>query len=224
MRGPRQWVNMDNDYQRSVSLRASRRAERNHQHQPSKGNTHPPIYIYIYRNKNVGKNWNCLGVDADALGGFFSPGRLPQDYPMKVIWKRGFIRLVLVGGILWMMLILIVLLFHIWSCQSSLAFFSGNLISDTKMLRLLSALIICGIIHNRWYKWIICEFIVSMLMNMPHQMVNFFLSKQMVSIILFFMLSANVNYPIVQYLAPYFNRTLEVIFLSLVSYFHYEDE
>lgn len=44
---------------------------------------------------------------------------------MKIVWKRGFIRLVLVAGIAWMLLILVVLLFHVWSCQSSLAFFSG---------------------------------------------------------------------------------------------------
>ena len=62
-----------------------------------------------------------------------------------------------------------------------------------------------------------------MLMNMPHQMVNKKLSK-LVSITVFFMLSANVNYPIVQYLAPYFNITLEVTFLSLVPCFHYEGE
>lgn len=62
--------------------------------------------------------------DADAKGGLFSP-RFPQDYPMKIVWKRGFIRLVLVAGIAWMLLILVVLLFHVWSCQSSLAFFSG---------------------------------------------------------------------------------------------------
>ncbi|KAI8554928.1 hypothetical protein RHMOL_Rhmol05G0134300 [Rhododendron molle] len=43
---------------------------------------------------------------------------------MKIIWRRGFLRLVLVGGILWMFLILTVLLFHVWSCQSSLAFLS----------------------------------------------------------------------------------------------------
>lgn len=45
---------------------------------------------------------------------------------MKIIWKRGFIRLVLVGGIIWMLLILVVLLFHVWSCQSSVVFFSGT--------------------------------------------------------------------------------------------------
>jgi hypothetical protein len=45
---------------------------------------------------------------------------------MKIIWKRGFVRLVLVAGILWMLLILAVLSFHVWSCQSSSVFFSGK--------------------------------------------------------------------------------------------------
>ncbi|PSS23648.1 Circadian locomoter output cycles protein like [Actinidia chinensis var. chinensis] len=115
---------MDNDYQRSVSLRASRRAERNHQHQPSK----------------------------DALGGFFSPGRLPQDYQMKVIWKRGFMRLVLVGGILWMTLILTVLLFHIWSCQSSLAFFSAICNRDGKVYIMLDTM---GLVPKQQHRCLI---------------------------------------------------------------------
>ncbi|XP_044508895.1 probable hexosyltransferase MUCI70 isoform X2 [Mangifera indica] len=52
-------------------------------------------------------------------------GRFSQDYPMKIVWKRGFIRLVLVAGIVWMLLILFVLLIHVWSCQSSVVFFSA---------------------------------------------------------------------------------------------------
>lgn len=63
--------------------------------------------------------------DVDFEVGFFSSGRVPQDYPMKIVWKKGFIRLVLVAGILWMLLILIALFFHIWSCQSSVSFLSG---------------------------------------------------------------------------------------------------
>ena len=69
--------------------------------------------------------WSVVLLVADSEGNLFSPGRLPQDYPMKIVWKKGFIRLVLVAGILWMMLILIALLFHVWSCQSSVPFFSG---------------------------------------------------------------------------------------------------
>ncbi|KAL6997907.1 hypothetical protein U1Q18_008031 [Sarracenia purpurea var. burkii] len=79
-------------------------------------------------------------VDADAEGGLFSPVRLSQDHPMKIIWKRGFIRLVLVGGILWMLLILIVLLFHIWSCQSSLVSFSAICNKGSKLFTILDTM------------------------------------------------------------------------------------
>ncbi|MBA0591823.1 hypothetical protein Gorai_008819, partial [Gossypium raimondii] len=61
----------------------------------------------------------------DDESGLFSSMRLPQDNPTKIVWKQGFIRLVLVAGILWMLLILIVLLFHVWSCQSSISFLSA---------------------------------------------------------------------------------------------------
>lgn len=62
---------------------------------------------------------------ADVEGGFSSPEKLPSDYPMNIVWKKGFIRLFLVGGILWMLLILTASLFHVWSCRSSITFFSG---------------------------------------------------------------------------------------------------
>ncbi|XP_010555210.1 PREDICTED: uncharacterized protein LOC104824754 isoform X2 [Tarenaya hassleriana] len=88
---------MMSEFQRSLSLRLSRRGERSNEISRSKG----------------------------AEGVFFSSGRLPTDYTMKIIWKTGFIRLILVGGIVWMLLILVALLFHIWSCQSSVAFFSA---------------------------------------------------------------------------------------------------
>ncbi|XP_052191918.1 probable hexosyltransferase MUCI70 [Diospyros lotus] len=103
---------MERDFQRSASVRASRRQERNN---------------LQYRAK-------------DTEGGFFSPGRLPQDYPMKIIWKRGFIRLVLVGGILWMLLILLALLFHVWSCQSSVAFFSAICNKEGKLFFMLDTM------------------------------------------------------------------------------------
>lgn len=64
-------------------------------------------------------------VVADVEGGLFSPAKLRQDYPLKIVWKKGFVRLFLVGGILWMLLILFASLFHIWSCQSSISFLSG---------------------------------------------------------------------------------------------------
>ena len=65
-------------------------------------------------------------LNADDGGDLFSSVRLPQDNPMKVVWKQGFVRLIIVAGILWMLLILVVLLFHVWSCQSSFSFFSGT--------------------------------------------------------------------------------------------------
>lgn len=56
----------------------------------------------------------------------FIEGKLPPDYSVKITWKMGVIRLVFVAGIIWMLLILTALLFHIWSCQSSVGFFSGS--------------------------------------------------------------------------------------------------
>ncbi|KAF5751037.1 hypothetical protein HS088_TW02G00047 [Tripterygium wilfordii] len=88
---------MEGEAQRLVSFRLNRRGDRSNQTPRSK----------------------------DVEGGLFLPERLPQDYPMKINWKRGFVQLVLVAGIVWMLLILSVLLFHVWSCQSSLAFFSA---------------------------------------------------------------------------------------------------
>ncbi|XP_074275703.1 putative hexosyltransferase MUCI70 isoform X1 [Silene latifolia] len=87
---------MESDFQRAVSLRPSRRVDRD---------------ALIQRSK-------------DPEGGLFSPGRLTSEHPLKMLWKKGFIRLLLVAGVVWMLLIVFVLLFHIWSCQSSVAFFS----------------------------------------------------------------------------------------------------
>ncbi|GAB4828028.1 hypothetical protein Ancab_034915 [Ancistrocladus abbreviatus] len=88
---------MEFESQRSFSQRSSRRPENSMQYQQRK----------------------------NAEGGFLSPKRFNVDSPVKILWKRGFIRLVLVAGMIWMLLILTVLLFHIWSCQSSVAFFSA---------------------------------------------------------------------------------------------------
>jgi hypothetical protein len=83
---------------------------------------HRGSHIFLLCTRSLSRL--CFG-GADSEEGLFAPGRLPQDYPMKIVWKKGFIRLVLVAGILWMLLILIALVFHIWSCQSSVSFFSG---------------------------------------------------------------------------------------------------
>ncbi|CAN8276771.1 unnamed protein product [Cochlearia groenlandica] len=85
------------DFQRPLSVRLSRRGERSYHNAHSK----------------------------EAVAGFFSPTRLHTDYTINKIWKAGFVRLLLVGGIVWMLLILVALLFHVWSCQSSLSFFSA---------------------------------------------------------------------------------------------------
>ncbi|XP_051149215.1 probable hexosyltransferase MUCI70 [Andrographis paniculata] len=57
--------------------------------------------------------------------GLLPGGKLSQECSMRVLWKKGFIRLVLAGGIIWMLLILTALIFHILSCQSSYAFFAA---------------------------------------------------------------------------------------------------
>ncbi|XP_010275790.1 PREDICTED: uncharacterized protein LOC104610732 isoform X1 [Nelumbo nucifera] len=100
---------MDNEVQRSVSLRVNRRGDRSNQSRKTKGS-------------------------------FCSPEGMSQDYAMKVVWKRGFVRLVLVIGILWMLLILTVLLFHIWSCQSSITFFSAICNKESKVFMMLDTM------------------------------------------------------------------------------------
>ncbi|KAM7475177.1 hypothetical protein LguiB_022420 [Lonicera macranthoides] len=101
---------MENDVQRSLSLRVSRRADRNQRE------------------------------TKDTEDGLFYVERSSQDYPMKIIWKKGFIRLVLVGGIIWMLLILSALLFHAWSCQSSVSFFSALCNKDGKVFGMLNTM------------------------------------------------------------------------------------
>lgn len=94
---------MDNDAQRSVSLRASRRPDRLHS-------------------------------NLEMKDGLFD---VEKSSSIKIIWKRGFVRLLLVGGILWMLLILAVLLFHIWTCQSSLLFLSAICNKDSTVFHML---------------------------------------------------------------------------------------
>ncbi|WCJ39921.1 hypothetical protein M5689_020869 [Euphorbia peplus] len=99
---------MEGEIQRSVSMRLSRRPDR------------------TSHSKNAQTTND------------YPSGKFPNDYPIKIIWKRGFIRLVLVVGILWMMLILLVLLFHVWSCQSSNAFFSAICNKESKVYNILN--------------------------------------------------------------------------------------
>ncbi|EEF41118.1 probable hexosyltransferase MUCI70 [Ricinus communis] len=101
---------MEREIQSSISMRLSRRGDRTNQTSHSK----------------------------DGESGLFSTGKLNADYPMKIIWKRGFVRLVFVAGVLWMFLILLVLLFHVWSCQSSSAFFSAICNKESKVYYILN--------------------------------------------------------------------------------------
>ncbi|CAO2815649.1 unnamed protein product [Amaranthus hypochondriacus] len=103
---------MEASFQRSVSQRPSRRADQDAAHQKVK----------------------------DPEEGLFSPGRLSTEYPMKILWRKGFVRLFLVGGMIWMTLILFVLLVHIWSCQSSVAFFSAMCNREGKVFIMLDSM------------------------------------------------------------------------------------
>ncbi|BAT73642.1 hypothetical protein VIGAN_01115100 [Vigna angularis var. angularis] len=107
----KQESDMEGDLQRTRSLRLSRRGDRSNQI-PAK--------------------------DVDVS--LFSPGRVSQDYPMKIVWKKGFIRLVLVVGILWMLLILLALLFHIWSCQTTVSVLSAMCNRDSKVYTMLDTM------------------------------------------------------------------------------------
>ncbi|CAN1134622.1 Probable hexosyltransferase MUCI70 [Linum perenne] len=97
-----------------------------------------PRSVSSSRVTRRGERSNQISLSKDEEDGFFSSGKLPSDYPMKMVWKRGFIRLVLVAGIVWMLLILVVLLFHVWSCQSSYAFFSAICNKQSKVYNLLN--------------------------------------------------------------------------------------
>ncbi|KAI3960656.1 hypothetical protein MKX01_003830 [Papaver californicum] len=97
---------MDSEaHHRSVSLRATRRADRN--------NTQSHIL-----------------KDAES-------GPLVRTYPSKIVWKKGFIRLLLAAAIL---MLLAVLLFHVWSCQTSITFLSAICNREGKFMLVLNSL------------------------------------------------------------------------------------
>nr|XP_011458690.1 PREDICTED: uncharacterized protein LOC101293359 isoform X2 [Fragaria vesca subsp. vesca] len=87
---------MEKDSPRSVSFRTHRRGERS--------------------------GLSVLGRDVE--GGIF-PGKVAPDSAIKIVCKKGVIRLLLVGVILWVVLILLATLFHVWSCHSSISILSG---------------------------------------------------------------------------------------------------
>lgn len=114
---------METEAQRSLSLRASRRTERSGWGTRRKGQEF--------------RKWTCFNlfcslflkvatfVDAGDETDVSANGSGLHD-PLRMVWRKGFIRLVLVSAILWMLLILFALLFHLWSCHSSISFFLGN--------------------------------------------------------------------------------------------------
>ncbi|CAA6665093.1 unnamed protein product [Spirodela intermedia] len=80
-------------------------------------------------------------------GGPFSPRKLSQD-PWRMIWRRGFIRLVFVSAIIWILLMLIALLFHVWTCQSTTASPSAVCRRHTKMFLMLESIIVPKPLHR----------------------------------------------------------------------------
>uniref|UniRef100_A0A7N0U588 TOD1/MUCI70 glycosyltransferase-like domain-containing protein n=1 Tax=Kalanchoe fedtschenkoi TaxID=63787 RepID=A0A7N0U588_KALFE len=76
----------------------------------------------------------------DVEGGSGSPVKFQQVYPLRIVLKKGFVRLVLAAGTLWMLLVMVVLLFHVWSCQSSLAFFSAICNRDGRVFIILDTM------------------------------------------------------------------------------------
>ncbi|KAJ8477506.1 hypothetical protein OPV22_021233 [Ensete ventricosum] len=102
---------METEAQRSLSLRASRRTERGDWGTRRKGDE----------------------TDVSATGSGLHD-------PLRMVWRKGFIRLVLVSAILWMLLILFALLFHLWSCHSSISFFSALCNQDSKVFVILDTM------------------------------------------------------------------------------------
>ncbi|KAJ3672376.1 hypothetical protein LUZ60_007097 [Juncus effusus] len=71
---------------------------------------------------------------------FRSNRRSDASDPLKMIWRRGFVRLVFVCAISLVFLILFALLFHLWTCHSSVAFFSALCRKDSRVLVVLDSL------------------------------------------------------------------------------------
>ncbi|KAF2322685.1 hypothetical protein GH714_028558 [Hevea brasiliensis] len=142
---------MEKEIQRSITLRISRRGDRSNptSHFTSKEYNFNSSFLKIYKrfldlelvlgvDFLIETDTICCVVDPDGEGGFLSSGNFSSDYPSRIMWKHGFICLVLVAAILWMLLILVVLLFHVWSCQSSYAFFSAICNKESKVYNVLN--------------------------------------------------------------------------------------
>ncbi|CAN6478691.1 unnamed protein product [Victoria cruziana] len=60
-----------------------------------------------------------------------------QESSLKPFWKKSFIRLILAAGILWIFLMLVALLFQVWSCQLTLISFRGLCRRDGQIYHML---------------------------------------------------------------------------------------
>lgn len=117
---------MESDFQRTVSSRVSRRADRNQLIQRTvEGKKQLDFYFECQLFYFIWWFLDCLMVIADGRGEFLVDGKLASGFSLQILWRRGLIRLLFVAGIICIFLIPITSLFHIWSCQSSVAFFSG---------------------------------------------------------------------------------------------------
>lgn len=59
-------------------------------------------------------------------GGDAAAAAAAKGEGMRVVWRKGAVRLVFVSAIAWALLVLLSLAFHLWSCTSSVSFLSGH--------------------------------------------------------------------------------------------------
>ncbi|TYG83938.1 hypothetical protein ES288_D01G208800v1 [Gossypium darwinii] len=82
----------------------------------------------LFRLSRRGECNNQHPYATDDGGGLLSSRRLPQENPIKIMWKQGFIRLVFVAGILWLLVILVGLLFHVFFLPIFVFFLSNDIL------------------------------------------------------------------------------------------------
>ncbi|XP_050364726.1 probable hexosyltransferase MUCI70 isoform X2 [Argentina anserina] len=89
-----------------------------------------------FRTHRRGERSSLSVLSKDVEGGTFL-GKAHPDSAIKIVCKKGVIRLILVGVILWVVLILLATLFHIWSCHSSISLLSAMCNKDSTVLDML---------------------------------------------------------------------------------------
>lgn len=108
------------------------------------------VHVFEFGTRNL--SMLCGGADGTDVEDGILPGKVPQDSAMKIVCKRGVIRLLLVGVILWVVLILLATLFHVWSCHSSISFLSG-----IYALKLFQSLFDAFTFCFRFFYWLISK-------------------------------------------------------------------